>query len=181
MQRSQNIDLIFEEVVNQLRSERIVVAGYIQKEIQQPAHCCSTVYVEDIASGSLQCISQALGSGSRGCRLDTAAMAAAIGTLLAQIDEKIDLLVINRFGKGETEGGGLRAAIETAVLHDIPVLVGVRDTYMQDWVAFAGESFNALPPNTDSVLQWCREALLHEARSSSDAVTDYHDYSSRLI
>ncbi|MGI9356710.1 MAG: DUF2478 domain-containing protein [Rhizobiaceae bacterium] len=162
----QTVDHIFREIADQLKTDGLSVAGYVQKEIQQPGSCCSTIFVEDIASGALQCISQPLGPGSRGCRLDTAAMAVAECSLLAQVNSKTNLIIINRFGKGEAEGGGLRAVIGAAALRNIPILVGVRDAYFQDWIEFAGDEFSTLSADTRVALQWCRSALKSSTEES---------------
>lgn len=51
-------------------------------------------------------------TGAKGCRLDPRALAALSGSLLGELDAGTQLLVLNRFGKGESEGHGFRAVIE---------------------------------------------------------------------
>ena len=48
------------------------------------------------------------------------------------------LLIVNKFGKIEADGGGLREAIAEAVDLGIPVLVGVPARNLDRWRAFAG-------------------------------------------
>ena len=50
-----------------------------------------------------------------------------------------DLLVINRFGKTEAEGGGVRPLIADAVDRGIPVLIAVPWRNIASWRVFAGE------------------------------------------
>ncbi len=49
-----------------------------------------------------------------------------------------DVLIINRFGRAEAEGKGMRGAIETALTLDIPVIIGVRRDYVEVWETFHG-------------------------------------------
>src|SRR6478672_3985389 len=48
------------------------------------------------------------------------------------------LLIVNKFGKIEADGGGLREAISDAVYLGIPVLVGVPMRNLDRWRALAG-------------------------------------------
>ena len=104
-------------------------------------------------------ITQALGRGSIGCRLDPRALVELSGALLSELDSGVDLLVLNRFGKGESEGQGFRTVIEKGFQTGIPVLTAVRDTYAGAWAAFGGEISETLAPHPDSVLAWCRTVL----------------------
>jgi hypothetical protein len=66
------------------------------------------------------------------------------------------LLVVNKFGKIEADGGGLRAAIALAVDSAIPVLVGVPARNLARWRAFAGELAVELPAETAALESWLR-------------------------
>ncbi|MCL7998050.1 DUF2478 domain-containing protein [Brucella sp. 21LCYQ03] len=130
------------------------VAGFVQHRGPDTDDCCREIVIERIGSGVKQLISQPLGSGSRGCRLDPAALADVSGSLLAEIDAGADMLILNRFGKGEAEGHGFRAVIETAYAKQIPVLTVVRDTYAGDWREFAGDCGVLLSPRRENVIEW---------------------------
>lgn len=130
------------------------VAGFLQHRGPDTDDCCREIVIERIGSGVRQLISQPLGSGSRGCRLDPAALADVAGSLLAEMDAGADMLILNRFGKGEAEGQGFRAIIETAYAKQIPVLTVVRDTYVGDWLEFAGDCGVLLRPENANVIEW---------------------------
>lgn len=148
------VDPLLAEVAARAGASGFKVAGFFQHRGPDTDECCREIVIERIGSGIKQLISQPLGTGSRGCRLDPAALADVAGSLLAEMDAGADMLIINRFGKGEAEGHGFRAVIETAYAKQIPVLTVVRDTYAGDWREFAGDCGVLLSPHSDRVLEW---------------------------
>ena len=109
-----NVDEVLETVVRAVQSRGYPVAGYLQRETPDGPGCCSATFLEDVSSGEQLRITQALGAGSRGCRLNPQALADVSGRLLSVVDANTDLLVLNRFGKGESDGHGFRSVIESA-------------------------------------------------------------------
>lgn len=85
-------------------------------------------------------ISQERGRGAKGCRLDLGELMRAAGLLSRNLaDESCDLLLINKFGKSECEGKGLRDLIAAAVQKGIPVITAVPQANLDAWRAFAGD------------------------------------------
>jgi hypothetical protein len=76
------------------------------------------------------------------------------GSLRAEIEAGADLLILNRFGKGETEGQGFRTVIELAYAKQIPVLTVVRETYVEGWNEFAGDFGVLLAPDQTVLADW---------------------------
>jgi nucleoside-triphosphatase THEP1 len=161
--QDQAVDQMLEYVARTLVSEGYRVAGFIQYSQEIAGRCCGAVDVEDIATGKRIQIMQPLGRQAKGCRLDPQAMAAVTARALAMLEEGPDILILNRFGKGESEGKGLRAAFEAASLAGVPVLTSVKETYLEPWRGFAGGMSSDLAPDPDAVLRWCREAIAAEA------------------
>lgn len=153
------IDALLEAVVRDLQARGARVAGYVQRESDTGAGCCPTTHLEDVTSGVRHVISQPLGAGAKGCRLDPQALAALCGELQARLAGGVDLLVLNRFGKGESQGHGFRVAIERAMLDGVPVLTAVHDTYLPAWLDFAGDYAASLAPSRAEVDAWARAAL----------------------
>jgi hypothetical protein len=111
-----------------------------------------------LPEGPVYRISQALGEGSRGCRLDPA----QIETLSIDVEVRIpgsDLLVVNKFGKQECLGRGLRPAILRALDHGLPVVVGVNGLNERDFLDFAGGRAVKLPADPPRVVAWVCKAL----------------------
>lgn len=156
------VDTILEDVVGELRHAGCRLGGFLQREIADGENCCSITYLENLSDGTMVRISQPLGSGSKGCRLNPHALAELAGTVLADLERGVDIIVLNRFGKGESDGHGFRQVIEKAFLAGVPVLTAVRDTYADAWNEFGAEFAVNLPADAAAVAKWCRAVLASE-------------------
>ena len=105
------------------------------------------------------------------CRLDPRAVAELAGNLIAELDHMTDLLIINRWGFGETQGQGFRSAIERAIELGIPVLLAVRHDYLANWLDFSGEFSTTLPLQVDAIFDWALNAVV-ESHGESDVVPE---------
>ncbi len=146
----------FDTVVRWLHSQGVRVCGYLQREVHDQSSCCAQTFLEGISTGEKIRISQPLGNGSTGCRLDPHALSELSGRLLSELETRPDFLIVNRFGRGEADGHGFRSGIEMAYSMGIPVLTAVRDEYLEDWRSFGAELATELPPLTEEALAWCR-------------------------
>lgn len=153
--RDDPIDEILKSVVERGSGRGLRIEGYLQIELPDETNCSSMTCLEAIANGDRIRISQALGSGSKGCRLNPQALAEASGALVRNLDAGPDLLVVNRFGRGEAEGQGFRQAIEKAFAMGIPVLTAVREDYLDAWRSFGAEYAAELPARAEAVSAWC--------------------------
>jgi len=153
------IDDFLTRAANLLRADHVKLGGAIQENARCAAGSCSVMTLIDLTSQSRIRISQDLGSQARGCRLDTHGLL-EIGVLLDQtLDGDVELLVLNRFGKAEAEGGGLRSAFARAIQAGIPVVTAVKSTYTEAWSQFHGGLAIDLPPDLGPVLAWCGDAV----------------------
>ena len=66
-------------------------------------------------------------------------------------------MMLNRFGRAEAEGGGLRSAFVRAMEAGIPVLTAVGAPYTEAWSQFHGRLAIDLPADLEAVLAWCRD------------------------
>ena len=158
--KDENVDHILNSVADSLKRDNFQVAGYLQQEqVSGKSGGCSDVFLEAIGSGVRFQITQSLGAGSRGCRLDPRGLVEAVSHLSVQINGDTDILILNRFGKGEVDGQGFRSIIETAFLSGIPTLIAVRHAYMDAWQQFAGDDYTTLSTSKDEILGWCIERI----------------------
>lgn len=148
-------DFILEALVRELQSKGRRVAGVIQHDLTRRDRSRCDMSLEDLSSGTLIGLSEDRGSAARGCRIDQNGLMQA-ASLVAQALEsgRTELLVINKFGKIESEGGGLREIIAEAVLRNIPVVVGVPMRNLDAWNAFAGSLAEPLAPNREALAAW---------------------------
>ncbi len=130
---------MFRRVVEHCRSRGLTLAGVLQHPAcEDPAHRCDVV-LEDLASGARTELFERRGSGATGCRLDVAALTDVTARIERALQHDPDLLVLNKFGKVEAEGGGLVDPIAAAIDRGIPVIIGVPARNLAAWRAFAGE------------------------------------------
>ena len=97
-------------------------------------------------------ISQALGPGSRSCRLDPDALERAVGLALSAL-AGADLVLVNKFGKQESLGRGFRELIAESLGQGIPVLTAVAPDYLPAFHDFTGGEATLLGWNTAA--DWC--------------------------
>ncbi|MFY9640741.1 MAG: DUF2478 domain-containing protein [Rhodomicrobium sp.] len=119
--------------------EGLRVAGVIEEPTpEELCGICGSLVLRDMAGGSLIPITQNLGSGSTACSLDSAGLAAACQAVLAAIDQGADLVVLSKFGKIESEGGGLIDAFRAAAEAGIPCVTGVAPSFAGPFLDYAG-------------------------------------------
>ncbi len=76
-------------------------------------------------------LSQPLGKGSSGCKLDPGALEQAVGWVERQLEAGADgadpasLMILNKFGRQEAAGRGCRGLIGWALANGLPVLLSV--------------------------------------------------------
>jgi hypothetical protein len=153
------IDDFLRSVTDRLRADHVSLGGTLQENTHSGDGLCSAMTLIDLASHRRVKISQHLGAQSEGCRLDAQGLS-EIGALLDRtLDQQIDLLVLNKFGTAEAEGGGLRSAFVRAIDAGIPILTAIRPPYIEAWTQFHGGLAVDLAPDLDRVLAWCGNAV----------------------
>ncbi|MFV0282665.1 MAG: DUF2478 domain-containing protein [Castellaniella sp.] len=115
--------------------------------------------LRDVETGEIFEIFQDLGEGSQACCLDVSCLAAAAGTLRAAIQARPDLVVINRYGRQESEGGGFAQEFLASMVEEIPVLTIVAEEFLEDWRRFTGGMSAELPADMDRLRTWETRAL----------------------
>ena len=101
------------------------LGGIVQSNPHRDGRRRCDMYVKDLLGGDEIKISLDRGNEARGCRLDPDAFARIDAWLERAVHERVDLLFINKFGKEEARGRGLRPVIADALLADIPMIIGV--------------------------------------------------------
>jgi uncharacterized protein DUF2478 len=149
-----DVDPALDALVKKLRELGISMIGCLQIQLPDPGSCCPISHLEDLASGDQTRITQPLGSGSTGCRLDPGALANAAEELSRQLETHPDILILNRFGRGESEGRGFRPVIERAVELGVPVLIAVKERYTPEWETFSSGLATYLPAEQEALLAW---------------------------
>jgi hypothetical protein len=91
-----------------------------------------------------------------GCRLDACRLAGVAKRVAGAIAGGSDLVIISRFGRMETEGGGLAGLIIGAIDADIPVLIAVPEHRFAALVRFAAGMNVRLACRREALDRWWR-------------------------
>lgn len=137
------------EVARQLKKRGAALAGAIQ---HSDGPC--SMELEILPSGTRVPISQSLGSGSTGCRLDSTALAEAASMVRRSLAGSPELVIFNKFGAQEASGSGLSDEMAEAAMAGVPVLTAVSETLLPQWNAFTGDEFTRLPCTVEAAVEW---------------------------
>jgi len=144
----------FEALVGLCRDRGLTLAGVLQHQVcTAPDRRCDVV-LEDLTTGHRTSIFEDRGPGAGGCRLDEGALAEATARIEGNLDRRIDLLVLNKFGKAECGGGGLLDLMANAVERGLPTIIGVPRSNLEAWRKFAGEFAVELSEDVGGIERW---------------------------
>lgn len=110
-----------------------------------------------LPGGPVLRISQDLGTGSRGCRLDPAALEEAVARTEIALAAGADLMIVNKFGKHEAEGRGFRALIGAALAEGVPVVVGLNGLNAAAFAEFGAGLARRLEATPEALESWLEE------------------------
>jgi hypothetical protein len=150
------VDALMAEAIAGLAPSGLRIGGVIQVAAEACGGCAGPMHLRDLASGADWAILQNLGREARACRLDSQALAEVASRVQTSLRSGIDLLIINRFGKAESEGHGLRPIFGEAFASGVPILTAVRRDHRAAWCAFHGGLAAELPLDAARVATWCR-------------------------
>ena len=155
-------DELLAGVASHLEDAGLRLAGTVQTNLERLDRSKCDMNLRVLPDGSVLRISQDLGEGSRGCRLDTGALETAVAEVQTRLDGA-EVLLVNKFGKQEAFGRGLAPVIAEALSRGLTVLVGVNGLNLSALLDFTGEVAEALPPDPAAIVDWVRGAVLAEA------------------
>ncbi len=161
--QAQALDAVFCDVAAALRARGIVLAGTIQRNTATAGNACANMMLQDLVSSIIFNISVPAEHKTESCSLDPAALEDVAGRVAATLGPAIELVIVNRFGKQEVAGCGLRSVIEQAVAGDIPLLTALCETHLAEWEAFAGSDWARLELSEDSILGWATDHAASQA------------------
>ncbi len=124
--------------------------------------CGVEMFLVDVATKERYLVSQPMGSLSKACRADPQGFARATVVMRRALAEKPDLVVLNRFGRLEAEGGGMSAELLDLMAEGVPVLTAVAPAYRGAWADFSGGAA-VLPLEEAAVSGWLQAHLAPQA------------------
>ena len=145
---------VFEALVAQCRRRGLSLSGVLQhvSEVTPDPRC--DVILEDLSTGLRTAIFEDRGAGASSCRLDEIALTGVAVRIASALENGPDVLVLNKFGKAECEGRGLRHLIAVALDREIPVLIGVPRSNLSAWRCFAGDLGTEIGAEVGEIERW---------------------------
>lgn len=158
--RGFDIDRLLIDVCSVAAASGFRLGGLVQMTTgERGGNCATTIHVVDLKTQRVFDIWEDRGACAKGCRLDERGLADAEPAIMQAITDRVDLLVINRFGRAESLGRGLRTCFEAAIAADIPVLTAVRAPYDEAWLNFHGGIGSKLLCEVGQVTGWAASVV----------------------
>lgn len=153
-QKRGDMDRLLAGVAEDLALRGLRCCGIVQINSPDCDNRTCDMDVQVLPDGPRIRISQSLGPEARGCRLDVGALETAVGECERRLEAEADILIVNKFGKREAEGGGFRDLIAEALALELPVVVGVNSLNEAAFLEFTAGAAVELPPRKEAVLDW---------------------------
>lgn len=148
-------DATLHQLAQELMQQGVDLAGAVQETSRLSATHRKSMALNILPDGPQVSISQDLGPMASGCSLDPDGLEQAVGLIAGRLNSAPQLLLLNKFGKQEAEGRGLRPVIGEALARDIPVLIGVGREKLPVFHDFAGGMAQKLGHDLPVLLAWC--------------------------
>ena len=126
-----------------------------------------------LPGGENICLVPSAERGRTGCGLDAGRLAELAKRLAAALEDGADLVVINRFGRAEADGGGLIDVIARALDLDIPLLIAVPERRFPDWVRFSCGMNVRLACRHEALDRWWRSVAGVDVRRHPSAARTF--------
>lgn len=149
-------DLLLSDLAERLQAQGTMLAGIVQTNTECHDNALCDMDVRVLPRGETIRISQSLGAEAKGCRLDPAALEQAVAQVTGSLhgDTMPELVIVNKFGKHEADGRGMRPVIGEAMALGIPVISGVNALNIAAFQDFADGLAVQVDPTVDALLDW---------------------------
>lgn len=148
-------DRVVAAVISAAEERGLGIVGVYQKNIERVDRMHNDMHLVSLCDGAEFRISEDRGGMSSGCRLDRDVIArAALEVERSIVGGRAEFLVLNKFGKAEEEGGGMRHAIALALEADIPILMTVGRWSVGALLDFAGGYAEITEADAGKALAW---------------------------
>ncbi|KAE9629939.1 DUF2478 domain-containing protein [Parasedimentitalea maritima] len=153
-------DRLLSALAEHLQAQGASIAGIVQTNTECHDDALCDMDVRVLPKGETIRISQSLGPQARGCRLDPAALEHAV----AQVTNSLhatplpEVLIVNKFGKHEADGRGMRPVIGEAMALGIPVVSGVNKMNVEAFKEFSDGLAVAVEPSVEALIKWLTTA-----------------------
>lgn len=129
------------------------VAGLLQEGSKSAGDAPDAITLADLNTGERFAIMLSTACAGS-CAVDPSAVAAASAVLRRAIARRSTLILVNKFGPLEAEGGGLADEMLQAMAAELPLLTTVSVNRLESWLRFTGGMCELLPPEPAALSAW---------------------------
>lgn len=144
--------------VRQLQSENTNIHGILQEipKDMDPANAGCGVDAIDIKTGEHVALVRPTQYelDNSVCSMDLSKLAETSMILRRALDDHAEIVVVEKFGKHEKEGGGLSGDLMAVISEGIPTMVTVPKVELESWNQFTGGMCTNLDCDVDQALSW---------------------------
>lgn len=153
-------DRLLTALAERLEAQGIRTSGIVQTNVERYDSELCDMDVRVLPGQDVIRISQSLGPEARGCRLNPDALEQAVGLVTRVLDsEAPQVLIVNKFGKHEAYGRGMRPVIGDALARGIPVVSGVNAMNLDAFREFAQGMEHEIASDLEGLLGWVEGAV----------------------
>ncbi|MBE1297238.1 DUF2478 domain-containing protein [Phycobacter azelaicus] len=154
-------DRLLTALAERLQTRGLRLAGIVQTNTECYDDKLCDMDVRVLPGDTVIRISQSLGPEARGCRLNPGALEQAVGLVTKSLSETPapQVLLVNKFGKHEADGRGMRPVIGEALAMGIPVVSGVNRMNVDAFKDFSGGMAEAGEADLDALEAWVMQAI----------------------
>jgi uncharacterized protein (DUF4213/DUF364 family)/nucleoside-triphosphatase THEP1 len=142
------------ELAERFKDGGVEVRGLVQRDTPNERGGHRHMDLVDVESGEAFRISEDLGKGSTSCCLKVAGLAEASHVLRRALEDRADLVLINRFGGQEIDGKGFSEDMLNLMAEGVPLLTVVAGRHKAFWHQFTGGCGVFLPPDAEAIERW---------------------------
>ena len=148
-------DRVVSKIIALAEMGGLPTVGVYQKNIDRVDRVHNDMHLVSLCNGHEFRISEDRGSLSTGCRLDRDVISRAASDVERSIEAgDARLLVLNKFGKAEEEGGGMRQAVAMALEAGMPVCMTVGRWSVGALLEYAGAFVDLCDADHSVALSW---------------------------
>ncbi len=142
--------------VESIKESKVRVGGILQEKIARGNDGVRRVEAIDIGTGRRTPLNQPTPETRRDrvCSLDTTALAEVTAILRRAIEDRVDLMVVEKFGDAERDGAGLIDDVFQGIAAGIPLLIAVPETNLPVWTERSGGMGAVLPCDEHALHEW---------------------------
>jgi hypothetical protein len=139
--------------VEKQKALRARVGGVLQEALFDTEGAVTGLNAVDVATNRRIPITRPVNNDDE-CGLDVSALAQTAAIINKAIDDRLDLVVIEKFGELEQNGQGLIDEIFNTISAGIPLLISVPEAALPLWQERSGELGTVLSFSEEAFQQW---------------------------